>query len=976
MSNSKIKGYASTHIPLPPENADVLTTACDYCIVACGYKVYRWRVDKPSGTANKNALNTTFPTYPLSGKWISPNQHNIVMHNGEPNYVAVIADADSQVVNKGGDHSIRGGTIAQKCYNPLTPTRDRLLNPQIRINNTLQDLPWDDAIHIMAEVSKYVLKTRGKSAWAMKMYSYQYWENTHALTKLALREIETPAWAVHDQPTGHGPDTPGMADSGIDNFSACYEDWGSADTLLIAGTDPFESKTIIFNEYIKPGIDRGMKVIFIVPRKTTGVAYAEANGGLYLDIIPGTDAILLYALARIIIENGWEDSDFLDKWINNRTERDTEVFQADGFKDFKSWILQNDDVHIDNAVSITGISKDKILLAAQYLAKPKADGSLVKASFGFEKGLYWSNNYLGTASLSALGLVCGAGNRPGQVISRFGGHQRGMMPGGKYPEDLAPEKFPGWKRQGIDLDRWVEEGKAAFVWVVGNTWTHAMTASKHLEDKLRSFSSAHNKQPKKYNIEHILDTYKKRIDEGGLVMVNQDIYPVTPVGTEFADIVLPAATWGEEDFTRANGERRIRLYQKFYDAPGQALPDWKIAALFAQKMGFSGFDWKNSNDVFEDAAFYNKSRRTSYVTLVEYAHKKGLTGHELLKSYGTQGIQAPVRWEDGELKGTARLHDDTLKTGVSYGLTKIDPLWLRKFKTKTGRANLLKAPWKLYSDYWEFMKPVKEELWITSGRINELWQSGFDDQMRRPYLRNRWPENFIEIHPSDAKKRGIESGDWIEISSDKIPVEVGGYAHVHDAKQKEINGYGAAHINSDIETPDSLEGVLKKDLSEHSIDSSSMGSNAQELDDPLLEAIGISNNDLTQSQKEEASKLNSDLNEDDPIMQNLHSAIGLSWKVVEPMTFTSLINHRRIELYSAKFKAIAIVTDAIKESVCFTYFNLPSAKGAPNSLAGRVMDPISQRPRYKIARGNLKNLGESPYKHEILQMSFKSRAVI
>lgn len=966
-----IKKYGSENIPIPPEDSDILTTACDYCIVACGYKVYRWPVNKGVGSPKNNAIKSEYPTPIMSGKWISPNQHNIVMHNGEPHYVVIIADADADVVNVGGDHSIRGGTIAQKCYNPLTPTKDRLKYPMIRIDKKLVNISWDTAIEIMAEISQYVIKKRGVDAWAMKMYSYQYWENTHALTKLALRKIQTLAWAVHDQPTGHGPDTPGMADSGIDNFSASYDDWGMADTLLIVGTDPYESKSIIFNNYIKVGIDRGMKAIFVVPRKTAGVAYAEQNGGLYLEINPGTDAILLYALARIIVENGWEDKEFVSKWINNRTESDKEVFQADGFDDFKEWILTNKDAELDNAVKLTDIPKEKILLAAKWIAKPKSDGTRVKASFGFEKGLYWSNNYLGTASLTSLGLICGAGNRPGQVISRFGGHQRGMMPGGKYPEHKAPEKFPGWKKQGIDLDRWVEEGKVGFAWVVGNTWTHAMTASKHLEDKLRSFTSSHPRQPSKLNIKHIIQTYKKRIDEGGLVMIDQDIYPVSPVGTEFADIVLPAATWGEENFTRANGERRIRLYQKFYDAPGESLPDWKIVAKFAQKMGFSGFDWKDSNDVFEDAAFYNKARRTSYVALVEYAHSKKMTGHELLKTYGTTGIQAPIRWEDGELKGTKRLHDVTLKTGVSYGLTKIDPRWLRKFKTKTGRANLLKAPWKLYSDYWEFMKPVGDELWVTSGRINELWQSGFDDQMRRPYLQNRWPENFLEIHPNDAKKRGIESGDWVEISSDKIPVEINGYSE--DTKDDKADGIIPLQSNSDIQTPDELDLSMQINSYEDTIHTTKTNSDALEMDDPMLEIAGVSNDILLQKEKKDT--LLDDVQEDS-IMDRLDSTVGLSWSVVEPMTFTSLVNHARVELYSASFKAVAIVNDTIKEGVTFTYFNLPSAKGSPNSLAGRIMDPVSQRPRYKLARGIVKRLGESQYKHLVMKMSFKSRSII
>ena len=73
-----------------------------------------------------------------------------------------------------------------------------------------------------------------------------------------------------------------------------------------------------------------------------------------------------------------------------------------------------------------------------------------------------------------------------------------------------------------------------------------------------------------------------------MVVFNQDIYLVDPIGNRFADIIFPAATWGEDTFTRANGERRVRLYQKFYDAPGDAKPDWWIIAQLAKRMGFEG----------------------------------------------------------------------------------------------------------------------------------------------------------------------------------------------------------------------------------------------------------------------------------------------------------------------------------------------------------------------------------------------------
>jgi len=970
--HSKPAYIPEDRVPLPPADAEVFTTACDYCISGCGYKVYRWPVGKEGGPeADQNGYGTKFPVATMAGVWASPNQHNIVSVDGKPHHVTVLGDKDTMAVNRGGDHSIRGGTIARKCYNPKTPTRDRLKYPMVRIDGELKRVSWDDAIDIMAEVSKYVLDHYERSAWAMKMYSYQYWENTHALTKLAFQKIETPAWAVHDQPTGHGPDTPGMADAGIDNFSPSYEDWGLADVLFISGTDPFESKTAIFNEWILPGIRRGMKVISVVPRKTTGVAYAEQNGGMYLEIVPGTDTLLLNAMSRIIVENGWEDKTFVRDWINNRTERDKEVFQADGFDDYKAWITGYKYAELDYVAEKTGIAAEKIRLAAEWVAKPNPDGSRKKASFGFEKGLYWSNNYLNTAAITALGLICGAGNRPGQVIGRFGGHQRGMMPGGKYPKQETPEKFPGWRKQGIDLDRWTEDGRVKFVWVVGTTWTHAGVASSHMIDVFERLTRSNPNQPTSLDKQHIIDAYKKRIDSGGMVMVDQDIYPVAPINTRFADIVLPAATWGEEDFTRANGERCIRLYEKFYDSPGESLPDWRIVQKFARRMGYSGFDWKDSNEVFEDAAFINKGRRTSYVALVEYARAHGKTGHGLLREMGTSGIMAPVRWEDGKLVGTKRLHDSTLKTGTPYGLTKIDPGWLRKFKTKTGRANLLKAPWEMFADYWEFMRPKGDELWFTTARINEFWQSGFDDQLRRPYLRQRWPDNFLEIHPDDARARGIESGDIVRVSHNRIPVEVGGYTN--SPGDVKVRGVMPLRANADIETPDLLEQSLDTDDRESlGIDARDMGDTALEMDDELMrfgaeESAPAGNG---------GSGMGPDLEQHDPIMDGLDSAIGLNWDDVKDMTFTEMQKNGYVEYVSASLEAVAIVTPAVRKGVTCSYFNLPSGKGAANALAGRILDPISQRPRYKLARGIVEKVGESEFKHTFASMSFKSRAII
>ncbi len=111
-------------------------------------------------------------------------------------------------------------------------------------------------------------------------------------------------------------------------------------------------------------------------------------------------------------------------------------------------------------------------------------------------------------------------------------------------------------------------------------------------------------------IQAVLDALEK----GGLFLIVQDIYPIETA--RYAHIVLPAAQWGEMDLTSINGERRLRLYQKFMDPPGVAEPDWKIMAMMARKLQalyqaegshdrgcrFSDFDWQTEEEVFRAAA--------------------------------------------------------------------------------------------------------------------------------------------------------------------------------------------------------------------------------------------------------------------------------------------------------------------------------------------------------------------------------------
>lgn len=854
-------------VPLPPPDAKVFPTACDYCIVGCGYKVYRWPVGQEGGPkAHENAFGVNYPTAILSGKWPTPNQHNIVFADGRPHHIIVIPDGDIPVVNKGGNHSIRGGNICQKVYSPYKATADRLKTPLLRVRNTLQPISWDDAIRITAEVGRHVIDTYGELAWGMKTYSYQFFENTYAITKLALVAVETPCWAHHDKPSAMA-DATGLEDIGIDSFGPSYEDYALAEVLLISGTDPYETKTVLFTEWIMKG---KAKVIMVLPRKSTGVAYAERTGGLFLQIIPGTDTVLHNALCRVILEKGWEDREFIKKWIASDEEINWGMGRGPrntpwqwrttrwgrSFGKFKEWVLNDPHSTLDYAEKTTGIPREKILRAAEMIAKPREDGARPKASFMVEKGCYWSNNYLNTISFANLGLLCGAGTRPGQVIGRGGGHQRGMIQAGPYPITKSPEKFGLIGRKQMDLDRWVLAGHIRFMWVLGTQWFNAMMASQFLMDYVRKNTIASPHQIGSFSPDQAVEVLKARADSGGMVLVEQDIYPRDI--SQLADLILPAATWGEADFTRAQGERRLRIYSKFYDPPGEAKPDWWIIGQVAKRMGYEGFDWRESNDVFEEAARFSRNGTLDYAALVEKAKGTGKKAHELLRELGTTGIQCPIRLEDGKLVGTKRLHDETAKYPTPKGVT--SPLQtLTKFGKTSGKAILHIADWNFFKDFHERITPKGDELWVTNGRVNEIWQSLFDD-LRKPYITQRYPMNFIEINPEDARSRKIENGDHVSVENDDVLVQTGGF-------------------------------------------------------------YGVASGDLF---------------------------------------FTNLLRSGYIERTKGAVTAMAIVTDAVPPGVTFMYFLWP---GSPaNSLVHNVPDPISNAPRYKLGKGRIRKIGETPAK--------------
>ena len=240
-------------VPIPPVDAVQHTTACEYCPVACGYKVFTWPLNTNGGEeAANNALGRDIPVGPLAGGWISDTMHTVVRVNGEKQHCVVLPDPDAKVVNVGGTHSVRGGALAQKLYREDGPTSDRLSTPLLRVDGNLVPVTWEVALDLVARLSTSVIEEHGELAWGMKIYSYEFFENTYAGSKLALGAIGTPNFSPHHAPAD-GDDVPGLSDAGIDAFGTSFSDDQAADVLFIAGSDPYETKSVRFTGWQATG---------------------------------------------------------------------------------------------------------------------------------------------------------------------------------------------------------------------------------------------------------------------------------------------------------------------------------------------------------------------------------------------------------------------------------------------------------------------------------------------------------------------------------------------------------------------------------------------------------------------------------------------------------------------------------------------------------------------------------------------------
>ena len=732
-------------LPIIPKDAKRQNVTCHYCIVGCGYHAYSWPMNKQGGTApSQNAFGTDLSKQQPAetANWYAPSMYNVVKQNGQDVHLVIKPD-DHCVVNS-GLASIRGARIAEMSYSRQRNTQlQRLTDPQVWRYGQMQPTSWDDALDLVARVTVGVINEMGEDGLIVSMFDHGGagggYENTWGTGKLYFGAMKIKNVRIHNRPA-YNSEVHATRDMGVGELNNCYEDAELADTIVAVGTNALETQTNYFLNHWVPNL-RGQsvdkkkaqfgsepveqgRIVIVDPRRTVTVNACEIEAGkdrvMHLAINPGTDLALFSAWFTYITDKGWTDKDFI----------------AASTKDFDKARKANK-MSIEEAAHITGLTTDQIRKSAEWIALPKQGGARRRTMFSYEKGLIWGNdNYRTNASLVNIALATGNVGRPGGGCVRMGGHQEGYV---------RPD-YPG-PRPAFYIDKMLIGGKGG---------VHHIWACDHYKTTLNAFKF---KQTYKKRTDMVKDAmltvpYGDReamvkaimaaIKKGGLFAVDVDIIP-TKIG-EAAHVRLPAATSGEMNLTSMNGERRMRLTERYMDPPGQAMPDCLIAARIANHMErvfreqgktkeadkFKGFDWKTEEDAFMDG-YHGHANGGKFVT------------YDRFRAMGTNGFHEPaVDFKDGKIIGTQRLFADG------------------KFGTKDGKATFMAAKWRGLEIPDKRAEKKKWPFLINNGRTNHVWQSAYLDQDDE-FVTDRFPYPFIQMNPQDMAELKLKTGDLVEV---------------------------------------------------------------------------------------------------------------------------------------------------------------------------------------------------------------------
>ncbi|HTK02764.1 MAG TPA: molybdopterin-dependent oxidoreductase [Bordetella sp.] len=622
---------------------------------------------------------------------------------------------DDRVIAVSGDDSHpsnRGRLCSKGMQLGDTVRRDaaRVLRAQWRPTRgePQADIALDRALDIAADRLADIIGQHGPDAVGFYLSGQLLTEDYSVFNKLARALVGTNNVDTNSRLCMSSAVAGYKQTLGADAPPACYEDLELADTVFIAGANVAFAHPVLFRRLEAARQARPhMRIIVVDPRRTDTAALAD----LHLPILPGTDVALFHAMLRVMVDEALIDRAYI--------ERHTEGFAA----------LERriGDFTPEAAQEICGVPAADIVQAARWFARSPATLSLYtmglnQSSSGTAKNAALIHLHLATGQIGKPGAgPFSLTGQPNAMGGREAGGMATLLPGHRDPGSAADraEVAALWGVESIpatpglpalEMFDAVLDGRIKALWIV------ATNPAQSLPDQAR---------------------VRAALEKAEFVIV-QDAY----AGTEtlaYADLVLPAATWPEKDGTTTNSERRISRVRAAISPPGDAQPDWRLAADVAARLArriapekTGHFVYAGESDVFAEHARTTAGRDLDYSTLT----------YALLERDGPQqwpyrpAVSAPLP------DGTARLYTDG------------------RFATPNGRARFVDV------GYVPVAEPVCPDypLRLTTGRLRDHWHTMARTALS-PTLTRHVEEPWLSMHSSDMAGAGLAENALARVTS-------------------------------------------------------------------------------------------------------------------------------------------------------------------------------------------------------------------
>ncbi len=622
------------------------------------------------------------------------------------------------------DHPVNRGMLCSKGMNlhyTVNDKSDRLLYPQMRMNRSMpmQRTTWDEALERTAAVFKTFINKYGPDSVGFYVSGQCLTEEYYLWNKLMKGFIGSNNIDTNSRLCMSSAVVGYKLSLGEDSVPVCYDDIEQSDCILVEGANPAWCHPIIWRRVeAHKAANPSVKIITVDPRRTQ----TATSSDIHLQINPGTDVTLNHAIGRILIENNWLDNYF----IQNHT---------DGFEDYKTKVFERT---LTESAEICGVDGKLIFKTASLIAKAK--GFLSMWTMGLNQSVIGVNKNLSLINLSLItGKIGKAGNGPFSLTGQpnaMGGREVGGLANmlASHREIANPihrlkmEEFWGGgiisDKIGLtatEMFKGLEEGKLKAIWIVCTNPMVSLPDARMAELAMKKAKFV------------VVQEVSNRADT-----------------LKFADVVLPAAAWTEKEGTMTNAERRITHLSKVIDAPAEALPDAEIICRFAAKMGWGDkFKYNNFGEIYKE---YTETTRGTNIDVTGVSY-------ELLKE---GSIQWPLKSEELG-KENSSLY--TQNSQQNFGTSRL--FENREFYTPNKRAKIHAVPDENLSEKLSKDFP----LILLTGRIRDQWHT-MTKTARVNKLNQHIPTPFIEIHPKDAQKRGIEDGMIVEVNGNRGSVKV------------------------------------------------------------------------------------------------------------------------------------------------------------------------------------------------------------